>query len=243
MISRNRVIAGMAVACCAAAYTSAETVATASGRSEVVHRVLQTCVGESTIYDTTHAATQGAEITAAANGPATSMGDLVVLAGSDRFVCEITIEVFTLASTAPFDLTMTLWSDCTTDGVGGSACGSGPGTLFPSSTVSVAGITPPGLGTIFAVAFPYPLVDLAGDADSTVAVSVNASRSDVFWRINETPAIGSLPAGEPTTSFVERCGSTAANNGCSRNFGVNNNFAMTIKAMSTPVALQSFEVE
>ncbi len=42
--------------------------------------------------------------------------------------------------------------------------------------------------------------------------------------------IGSLPPGEPATSFVERCGSAAANNGCQRNFGVNNNFALTIEA-------------
>ena len=55
--------------------------------------------------------------------------------------------------------------------------------------------------------------------------------------------MGSLPAGEPATSFVERCGSTAANNGCSRNFGVNNNFAMQILANTTPVSLQSYSVE
>lgn len=201
------------------------------------------CSGQTTIYDTTHAANQGAEITAAANGAATSMGDLIVLAAGSRFVCRVTVEVFTLAAVTPFDLTMRMWTACSTDGVGGSACGTGPGTLIPGSTVTVTGITPPALGTIFQVVFDYPNLDLNGEADNTISVSINASRSDVFWRINETVAVGSQPVGEPATSFVERCGSTAANNGCSRNFGVTNNFAMLIEANTTPVSLMSLSVE
>ncbi len=200
------------------------------------------CAG-TVIYDTTHAANQGAEITAAANGPATSMGDLIVLAGTERFLCEVVVEVFTLAATTPFDLTMNLWTDCSTNGSANSACGNGPGTLIIGSTVTVTGITPPALGTVFAVALSFPLVDLSAEVDNTITVSINASRSDVFWRINETPVTGALPGGEPATSFVERCGSTAANNGCSRNFGVNNNFALTLEAQLTPVDLQTFTVE
>lgn len=198
--------------------------------------------GCSVIYDTTHAANQGAEITAAANGAATSMSDLVVLAGTDRFVCQVTIEVFTLMATTPFDLTMSFFTDCTTDGSGNSPCGNGAGTLI-GAPVTVTGITPPALGTIFSVVFPFPQLDLSGEVDNTVSVSINASRSDVFWRINETPVVGSIPAGEPATSFVERCGSTAANNGCQRNFGVNNNFGMQITAEATPVALQQFSID
>jgi hypothetical protein len=109
--------------------------------------------------------------------------------------------------------------------------------------VTVTGITPPVLGTIFTVAFPYPLVNLASEVDNTISVSVNASRSDVFWRIGETPVVGSQPAGEPATSFVERCGSTAANNGCQRNFGLTNNFSISIEAETTPVELMQFGVE
>lgn len=41
------------------------------------------------IYDTTRTSNQGAEITAAANGPATSLADLIVLGDTDRFVCEL----------------------------------------------------------------------------------------------------------------------------------------------------------
>jgi hypothetical protein len=158
-------------------------------------------------------------------------------------VCEIAIEVFTLTSTAPFDLTMSLYTDCTTGGAANSPCGTGPGTLIPGSVVTVTGITPAALGTIFQVIFPYPNVDLSSDPDGAISVAVNASRSDVFWRINEMPVVGSLPVGEPATSFVERCGSTAANNGCSRNFGVNNSFAITISAMPTPVELATFAVD
>lgn len=201
------------------------------------------CSGQVTIYDTTHASTQGAEITAAANGPATSMGDLIVLGGSSRFVCRVTVEVFTLAATTPFDLTMKMYTACSTNGAAASACGTGPGTLIPGSTVTVTGVTPPALGTVFQVVFDYPNLDLNGEADNTISVSITASRSDVFWRIGETPTTGSLPAGEPATSFVERCGSSGTNNGCSRNFGVNNNFAILMEANTTPVSLMSLSVD
>ncbi len=186
------------------------------------------------IYNTTRVANQGAEITGAANGPLTCMADLIVLdaVSTERSVCEVEVDVFTLAAVTPFDLTMEFYTACTTNGVAGSACGTGPGTLIPGSTVTVTGITPPALGAIFSVVFPYPAgLDLSGEADNTVSVKINASRSDVFWRINETPTVGTIPAGEPATSFVERCGSAANNNGCQRNFGVNNNFGMTIRAV------------
>ncbi|MEO7972495.1 MAG: hypothetical protein ABIU84_02825 [Thermoanaerobaculia bacterium] len=201
------------------------------------------CAGATIIYDTTHAFTQGAEIATAANGPATNLADLIVLGGTNRFVCQVQVEVFTLAAVTPFDLTMNFWTACSTSGAANSPCGNGPGTLIPLSTVTVTGITPPALSTIFAVNFPYPNVDLGGEADNTISVSLSPSRSDVFWRIGETPVVGSLPAGEPATSFVERCGSVGANNGCSRNFGVNNNFAIQILANTTPVSLQGFSVE
>ncbi len=180
------------------------------------------------IYDTTHASTQGAEITPAANGPATSLGDVIVLGGTDRAICQIQIEVFTLASTAPFDLTMSLYTDCSTNGASNSPCGNGPGTLIPGSVVTVSGITPPALGTIFAVTFPYPNVDVSSEVDNTISVVVNASRSDVLWRISKTPTVGSQPDAAP--SFVTRCGSTSTNNGCQRNFGLTNNFSIQIQA-------------
>lgn len=203
------------------------------------------CTGGVTIYDTTHASTNGAEITATANGAATSMADKIVLGGTARFACEVQVELFTLAATTPFDLTLTMFTDCTSNGAGGSACGTGPGTLIAGSTLIVTNINPPAtLGELFTVTFSYPTpVDLSAEADNTISVALNASRNDVFWRINETPTVGAIPAGEPATSFVERCGSAAANNGCSRNFGVNNNFALLIRAETTPVELERFSIE
>lgn len=203
------------------------------------------CVGSAIIYDTTHASTQGAEVAPTANGAACSLADKIVLGGTNRFICSIDIELFTLTSTTPFDATMSLFTDCTTSGAGNTPCGNGPGTLIPGTTVTVTGITPPGvLGTIFTVSFPYGNVDLSGETDNTISVRLNPSRNDVFWRINETPTVGAIPAGEPATSFVERCGSVAANNGCSRNFGVNNNFAITIRAeAAAPVTLLDMSIE
>ncbi len=148
-------------------------------RSGVVFGEGGGCAG-SIIYDTTHAANQGAEITAAANGAATRMADLVMLAGTNRSVCEVQIELFTLASTAPFDLTMSFFTACTTDGVGGSACGTGPGVLIPLSTVTVTGITPPAVSQIIGVTFPYPDVDISSEVDNVISVAINASRNDVF---------------------------------------------------------------
>jgi len=202
------------------------------------------CSGSTVIYDTTHASTQGAEITAAANGPATSMADRIVLAGTDRFVCEISVDLFTLNDNSPFNATMTLFTDCTTNGAGNTPCGNGPGVLIAGSTSTLTGIQAPALGTIFTVVFSFsPPVNLGAEVDNTISVRINSSRNNTFWRLNETPTVGSIPTGEPATSFVERCGSTAANNGCQRNFGVNNNFAMQIMAMTTPVELMDWSVD
>jgi hypothetical protein len=225
------------------ARAQADNIATAPNGVHASTRSFGGACSGTIVYDTTHAATQGAELAPTANGAATNLSDRIVIAGTDRFVCGITVEVFTLASVVPFDMTMRLWTDCTTSGAGNTPCGNGPGTLIPNSTVTVTGITPPALGTIFAVTFPYPNVDLSSEADNTISVALNPSRNDVFWRIGETPVVGSLPAGEPATSFVERCGSVAANNGCQRNFGVNNNFAIQIEAMTTPVELMEMKVE
>jgi hypothetical protein len=182
------------------------------------------------IYNTTRTSTQGAEITAAANGAATCMGDLVTLAAlPERSLCEVEVDLFTLAAITPFDLTLNVYTACSSSGVAGETCGSGPGALL--TTVNVPGITPPAaLGTIFTVVIPVNNVDISGDPDSTLSFSLNASRNDVFWRLGETPTVGSQPAGEVATSVVERCGSVAANNGCTRNFGIVNNFAFTARA-------------
>ncbi len=186
------------------------------------------CAAATTIYDTTHASTSGAEITATANGPATCMGDKIVLGAGPRNLCDVQIEVFNLASAAPFQLTMEMYTDCTTSGATG-ACGSGTGVLIPGSTRTVTVTPTVALGTLFPVSFDYSGLDLTSETDNTITVKLNASRNDVFWRINETPVIGTIPAGEPATSVVERCGSTAGNNGCARSFGVNNNFAIRIR--------------
>lgn len=218
----------------------------ATGVSTYVHRPEgANCVGAAVIYDTTHTSNQGAEVTPVANGAACSLGDKIVLGGTNRFICSIEVEFFTLAAATPFDATMRLYTDCSTSGAANSPCGNGTGTLIPGSTVTVTGITPPGvLGTIFSVVFPYGNLDLSGEVDNTISVSITPSRSDVLWRINETPTTGSIPAGEPATSFVERCGSTGTNNGCSRNFGVNNNFAIRILGeAASPVELLDIEVE
>lgn len=188
------------------------------------------------VYQTTNTGTNGAEITAAANGAACSMGDAVVLAGTNRYINSVEVRLFTLASTAPFDLTLRLYTACSTDGTGNSPCGNGPGVLVPNSTITLTGITAPATATVFSVIFNYSsTVNLTAEADNQINVVLNASRGDVFWILNETPTIGSVPPGDPVGGVVTRCGSAAANNGCARVFGgVENNFNMKIMASATP---------
>jgi uncharacterized repeat protein (TIGR01451 family) len=210
-------------------------VALASLQTSPVVRGTSNCpVGSTVIYNTTHASTQGAEIASVANGVATCMGDQIVTIDHTLPVCEITADIFTLAATTPFDLTVELYTDCTTNGTGNSPCGNGVGTLIPGSTVTVPNITPPALGTIFTVVFPMPNIDISAETDNIFTVKLRSSRSDVFWRIGETAAVGSQPDAAP--SVVQRCGSAGANNGCTRNFGVTNNFAMSISAGTPPAA-------
>jgi len=193
-------------------------------RGDSSSKLKSTEIAPAIIYDTTRISNQGAEITADVNGPATALGDLITLGGTNRSVTNVQITVFTLASTAPFSLTMRFYTDCSTSGAANSPCGNGTGTLIPGSTVTVSNITVPALGTVATVNFPYPNVSLASEVDNTISVSILASRSDVFWSLGETATVGS------STNVVERCGSVGANNGCTRNFGVPNNFVITMTA-------------
>ncbi|SHJ24741.1 T9SS type A sorting domain-containing protein [Flavobacterium haoranii] len=189
--------------------------------------------GQVTIYETSHASNQGAEITPTANGPACQMGDAITLGGTARYLNSITVDLFNLNDASPFSVTMTLYNDCPSSTSTGS-CGSGPGTLIPGSSVTVNVTAPPTtLGTIFQVVFPFNEFDLNSETDNTITVMINASRNNVLWRIGETATVGSMPATETGNGFATRCGSTASNNGCARNFGIPNNFAMTILASAT----------
>jgi len=185
----------------------------------------------STIYDTSHTSGNGVEITPVANGPAVSMGDAIVLAGTARFVKSITIDLFNIASAAPFDLTISMYTDCTAAGTAAGPCGNGAGVLIPGSVLTQT-VTPGPLGFFYQHTFNYTSLNLSSEVDNTITVMINASRSDVFWRYGDTVTVGAQPAGEPALSVSTRCGSAANNNGCARNFGIQNNFTMTIVADS-----------
>lgn len=185
---------------------------------------------QATIYETTHAATNGAEITGTANGLATSFGDVIKLAGTERLLDIISVDLFNLTDTSDFNLTMTLYTDCPTL-TGISACGTGPGTLVPFSEITIPIIAPPVTGK-FTVDFEYNGLDISSEADNTIVVMLKASRNNVFWVINESIVIGSGPTADAALSTLVRCGSTAANNGCNRTFTspTINNVAMKVTA-------------
>lgn len=185
-----------------------------------------------TIYDTTHDATTGGEITPIANGLDTSYGDAIQLDGTERQLDIISVNLFNLTDTSDFTLTMTLYSDCPTL-TGTSACGTGIGTLIPFSENEVLVKAPPTVGQ-FVVDFEYNGLDITDFAtDNTITVMLRASRNNVFWITNESPVIGSTPAGDTPLSTVTRCGSTAANNGCNRAIAAPtiNNLGMKITAL------------
>jgi Secretion system C-terminal sorting domain len=200
--------------------------------------------GEAAIYSTTRGGSTGAEISAAANGAATRMGDAIVLGRSERFLKSITATLFSLVVTTPYTVTMSLYTDCpTVTGVG--ACGSGAGTLIPGSTITVA-VTPSATAGIpQEVVFNYPSLDLSSEADNTITVMINASRANVNWTLGEVPTVGAMPAGETGNGFATRCGSTlaAGNNGCARNFGVPNNMQMRIIATPTTLNKKEFGID
>lgn len=190
------------------------------------------------IYNTTHASLNGTEITPTANGPACSYGDAIQLAGTERVISSIVVDLFTLTDVTPFTVTMSLYTNCPTSGTTG-ACGSGIGTLIPGSSVTVP-VTPPATaGTLFLVTFPYNL-NISSEADNTITVMINASRNNVFWTINETPVVGSLPTGDTALSTLTRCGSTAGNNGCNRTFAAPNNNNMSLRIMANALSVNEF---
>src|SRR5690606_13440880 len=154
-------LAAMALSAAATAQSDFDLLRAASSQSAVVvgTRGGNCATTPTVIYDTTRSSTQGAEITAAANGPATCMGDLVTLAAvPERSLCEVEVDVFALAQTTPFDLTLSIYSACSTSGGANTACGDGPGVLLGTATVT--GITPPAPGTVFSVVIPLNRVDL-----------------------------------------------------------------------------------
>ena len=185
-----------------------------------------------TIYDTTHEATTGGEITPIANGLNTSYGDAIQLEGTERQIDIISVNLFNLTDTSDITLTMTLYSDCPTL-TGTAVCGSGTGTLIPFSENIVIVKAPPIAGQ-FVVDFEYNGLDITDfAADNTITVMLRASRNNVYWITNETPVIGSTPTGDTPLSTVTRCGSTAANNGCNRAIAAPtvNNLGMKITAL------------
>ncbi|WP_309642570.1 T9SS type A sorting domain-containing protein [Flavobacterium sp.] len=182
-----------------------------------------------TIYDSTHAGLNGAEITPTANGSNCSFGDAVKLASTERLLDIISVDLFNLTDTSPVTLTMSLYTDCPTT-TGAGVCGSGIGTMFPFSELAVVIDAPPTTGK-FTVDFEFNGLDIT-EADNTITVMLKASRNNVFWVINETAVIGIQPDGDTALSTVTRCGSTGTNNGCGRVFTAPtiNNVAMKITA-------------
>ncbi len=170
------------------------------------------------IYETTHDFTSYVAISPAIS---TGTSDGIGMAGTNRFIKEITVSLYDIANTlATYNITLTLYTACNTSGLNGSDCNSGPGVLIPGSSQTLT-VTP--TTQVHQVTFSYAGLDLSGEADNEIAVVLNASTTNIGWLAgNSGRTIGTRTAAE--TGFgvdtYSRCGSTAVSgNSCNFYFG------------------------
>lgn len=173
---------------------------------------------QTVVYDTTHNNQLSIAITPTANGFGCSLGDAVKMSGIDRMLTSIEVDLKITTDTSPFTMVMNVYTNCPTNG-NLSDCGAGIGTLMGSYSKD---ITPPNtVNAVFTSSFDLtnldiPGLDVSNQVDNTITIMFNSSSPNVFLMTDQTPVVGSIPDGETSTSFITRCGSTAANNGCSR---------------------------
>lgn len=169
---------------------------------------------------------------AAPGVPSTELGNEIQLGNPTGFrdICRVSAVVqegfvgYEAVDGTPFNMTCTIWNSCPAAGTAAGACGNSGATIIGTATVN--NITVP-TGTAIFVDFDFspPLANVPNN----IAVMFRASRAGPGLQLGgAAPTIGTIPTGN-----ASRCGSTTANNGCVRNFGVNNAFSFIVEAQAS----------
>lgn len=158
-----------------------------------------------------------------ATNPEHSMGDTVTLAGTEREICEISVEV-DVNTIAPMNVTLTIWDACpaaVTGGLPGGGCGANPDAdILAQQTIPFTPLTTFCENITFT--FNPPVL-----VPNQITVMLTCDSDLLRISLNGNPVIGSSAAS------VVRCGSNTGNNGCARVFGgVTNNVPMEIQAVA-----------
>lgn len=170
---------------------------------------------------------------AAPGNSAIELGNEISLAGpaGARDLCRVSVLIqegaagYEAVEGTPFDLTCTIWDVCPAlNGVAG-ACGTNGAVVLGTATTANV-VIPTGTAQTVDINFNPPLMNVP----ENIVVMFRANRAGPAIQVGgNAPIIGTLP----TSRFI-RCGSATTNNGCDRNFGVNNALAFTVSAQASP---------
>ncbi len=167
------------------------------------------------IYETTHEIVSFAFISPTASQ---GTGDGIAMGGTNRVIQEITVSLYDAPNLlTPYSLTVSLYTDCSSNGATGSACGTGPGVLIPGSSQTIT-VTP--TTQVHQVTFLYTGLNVSSETDNEISIVLNASRTDIGW----LTGVSGRTAGSRTAAEIgfgvdvfTVCGAAGAN-GCTRFF-------------------------
>ncbi|MEZ4794479.1 MAG: HYR domain-containing protein [Flavobacteriaceae bacterium] len=136
---------------------------------------------------------------------------------TNRLITQVQVGLFHLSTDPklPITLEISMYSDCPApnSNTQGNACGTGPGTLIPGSTMTLPDFLPVDGTYLRDFNFTTP-VNVYGYGDEITVMFKAISASNVYI-LNNTPIlIGSNPIGEPSESRYSGCGANLNFSGC-----------------------------
>lgn len=115
----------------------------------------------------------------------------------------------------PITLEISMYSDCPAinSSTEGNACGSGPGTLIPGSTITLPNFLPSDGLYLRGFNFPTP-VNAYGYGEEITVMFKAICAGNVYILGNTPIQVGSNPLGEPSESRYSGCGENLTFSGC-----------------------------
>ncbi|MEZ4779132.1 MAG: HYR domain-containing protein [Flavobacteriaceae bacterium] len=150
---------------------------------------------------------------------APKVGDMIRFTNSstNRLITLVEVGLFHNPSDPKFPITLeiSMYSDCPApnNNTQGNACGTGPGTLIPGSTITLPNFLPSDGLYLRSFNFPTP-VNTYGYGDE-ISVMFKAVSVGTVYILGNTPIlVGSNPLGEPSESRYSGCGENLSFSGC-----------------------------